>query len=155
MTGTEPEGLLHVELVYERPSANKVICHARCISVGRSIFPGDAVLPVDGPVDAGSPPARVARMHRPPFGEFSELPPVWHAVVDLEGPEGADLSWVQPHANLKVAPPTTGTEQGQAGLSTASAAADRSPCRAASTGRARRPRQSADGRLCPRTDVPR
>ena len=97
MTGTEPEGLLHVELVYERPSANKVI----------------------------------------------------------EGPEGADLSWVQPHANLKVVPPTTGTEQGQAGLSTASAAADRSPCGAASTGRARRPRQSADGRLCPRTDVPR
>lgn len=75
MTGTEPEGRLQVEIVYERPSANKVICHARCVSVGRSVFPGDAVLPVDGPVDAGSPPARVVRMHRPPFGEFSELPP--------------------------------------------------------------------------------
>ncbi|MFF4312723.1 hypothetical protein ACWCY6_14260 [Streptomyces sp. 900105755] len=115
MSGTEPVGLLQVDLVYERPSANRVVCHARCVSVGRSIFPGDSVLPVDSPVDAGLSPARVVRMHRPPFGEFSELSPGWHAVVDLEGIEGTDLSWVQPDANLRVVPPTTGTEQGQAG----------------------------------------
>ncbi|MGW2569073.1 hypothetical protein [Streptomyces sp. NPDC001537] len=102
MSGTEPDGLLQVEIVYERPSTNKVICHARCVSVGRSVFPGDAVLPVDSPVDAGSPPARVVRMHRPPFGEFSELPPAWHAVIDLEAPGGTDLSWVQPDVNLRV-----------------------------------------------------
>ncbi|MFJ8988806.1 hypothetical protein ACIRQH_00205 [Streptomyces sp. NPDC102279] len=110
MSGTEPVGLLQVEILYERPSANRVVCHARCISVGRSVFPGDSVLPVDSPVDAGAPPARVVRMHRPPFGEFSELSPGWHAVVELEG---TDLSWVQPEANLRVVPPVTGTEQGQ------------------------------------------
>ncbi|MGW7240968.1 hypothetical protein [Streptomyces sp. NPDC054804] len=112
MSGTEPVGLLQVEIVYERPAANRVVCHARCVSVGRSVFPGDSVLPVDSPVDAGASPARVVRMHRPPFGEFSELSPGWHAIVDLEG---ADLSWVQPDANLRVVSPTTGTEQGQAG----------------------------------------
>ncbi|MFG2961964.1 hypothetical protein ACIQPR_29975 [Streptomyces sp. NPDC091280] len=116
MTGTEPEGLLQVETVYERPSADKVVCHARCISVGRSVFPGDSVLPVDSPPDPGAlSPARVVRIHRAPFGEFSELSPGWHAVVDLESVEGADLSWVQPDANLRVVPPATGTEQGQAG----------------------------------------
>ncbi|MGW2518580.1 hypothetical protein ACWC09_16510 [Streptomyces sp. NPDC001617] len=109
MTGTEPEGLLGVEIVYERPSANTVVCHARCISVGRSVFPGDAVLPEDSPVAAVTPRARVVRMYRPPFGEFSELPPVWHAVIELEGPEGADLSWVQPDANLRVVPPPAGS----------------------------------------------
>ncbi|MFD8818495.1 hypothetical protein ACFV23_45170 [Streptomyces sp. NPDC059627] len=112
MSGTEPVGLLQVELVYERPSANRVVCHARCVSAGRSVFPGDSVLPVDSPVDAGAPPARVVRIHRAPFGEFSELSPGWHAVVDLEG---ADLSWVQPDANLRVVPPTAGTEQGRTG----------------------------------------
>ncbi|MFF4114475.1 hypothetical protein [Streptomyces sp. NPDC001714] len=112
MTGTEPEGLLRVLIVYERPSVNKVTCHARCISLERSIFPGDSVLPVDSSPGAGVSPARVLRMYRPPIGEFSELPAVWSAAMDLEAPEGADLSWVQPDANLKVVPPTTGTEQG-------------------------------------------
>ncbi|MFI1002998.1 hypothetical protein ACIP10_28075 [Streptomyces galbus] len=111
MSGVEPVGLLQVEIVYERPAVNQVICHARCISPARSVFPGDAVLPVDAPADAGSVPARVVRMHRPPFGEFSELSPAWHAVVHLEAPEGADLSWVQPMANLRAA----GVEGGQAG----------------------------------------
>jgi hypothetical protein len=98
--------------VYERPSANRVSCHARCVSVGRSIFPGDSVLPVDSPPDDEAPPARVLRIHRQPYGEFTELTPGWSAVVELEG---MDLSWVQPEANLRVVPPTTGTEQGQAG----------------------------------------
>jgi hypothetical protein len=44
-------------------------------------------------------------MHREPVGEFSELSPGWSAVVDLEAPEGADLSWVQPMANLRVVLP--------------------------------------------------
>ncbi|MFG2440978.1 hypothetical protein [Streptomyces sp. NPDC048508] len=108
MSGTEPVGLLQVEIVYERASANRVVCHARCISVGRSVFPGDSALPVDSQVDAGAPPARVIRMHRPPFGEFSELSPGWHAVVELEG---TNLSWVQPEVNLRVVPPATSTEQ--------------------------------------------
>jgi hypothetical protein len=114
-SGAGPVGLLQVEIVYERPSANKVVCHARCISVGRSVFPGDAVLPVGSPADVGSAPARVVRMYRPPFGEFSELPPVWHAVIDLEAPEGTDLSWVQPLAKLRVVQPAAGVEDGQAG----------------------------------------
>ncbi|MGW7420157.1 hypothetical protein ACWGJB_08840 [Streptomyces sp. NPDC054813] len=112
MSSTEAVGLLQVAIVYERPSANRVSCHARCVSAGRSIFPGDAVLPVDSPPDAGAPPARVLRIHRQPYGEFTELTPGWSAVVELEG---MDLSWVQPDANLRVVPPTTGTEQGQAG----------------------------------------
>ncbi|MFE2427297.1 hypothetical protein ACFXJ5_11165 [Streptomyces sp. NPDC059373] len=112
MSSTEPVGLLQVAIVYERPSANRVSCHARCVSVGRSIFPGDSVLPVDSPPDDGAPPARVLRIHRQPVGEFTELTPGWSAVVELEG---MDLSWVQPEANLRVVPPTTGTEQGQAG----------------------------------------
>jgi len=108
VSGTEPVGLLHVEIMYERPSVNTVVCHARCVSVGRSVFPGDSVFPVDSPPEAGVVPARVLRMHRPPFGEFSELPPVWHAVIELEAPEGTDLSWVQPGANLRVVPPGGG-----------------------------------------------
>ncbi|WP_405816412.1 hypothetical protein OG241_17665 [Streptomyces sp. NBC_01390] len=115
MSGTEPVGLLRVLIVYERPSPNKVVCHARCVSVGRSVFPGDAVLPEDAPPDAGTSPARVLRMYRPPVGEFTELTPGWSAAVELEAPEGTDLSWVQPDANLRVVSPTTGTEQGQAG----------------------------------------
>jgi len=99
VTGTEPEGLLGVLIVYERPSPNGVSCHARCISVGRSVFPGDSVLPVDSPPDAGGTPARVLRIHRQPYGEFTELTPGWSAVVELEG---ADLSWVQPDARLRV-----------------------------------------------------
>ena len=99
MTATEPEGLLRVLIVYERPSADRVSCHARCISVGRSVFPGDSVLPVDSPPDAGISPARVLRIHRQPYGEFTELTPGWSAVVELEG---ADLSWVQPDARLRV-----------------------------------------------------
>jgi hypothetical protein len=105
VSGTEPVGLLKVVTVYERPSANTVVCHARCVSVGRSVFPGDSVLPVDSPPDDGTSPARVLRMHREPVGEFSELSPGWSAVVDLEAPEGADLSWVQPMANLRVVLP--------------------------------------------------
>ncbi|WP_330291179.1 hypothetical protein [Streptomyces sp. NBC_00576] len=112
MTGNEPEGLLRVLIVYERPSANKVICHARCISVGRSVFPGDSVLPTDSPPDAGGPPARVLRIHRQPYGEFTELTPGWSAVVELEG---ADLSWVQPGTKCRVVPAATGTELGQTG----------------------------------------
>jgi hypothetical protein len=54
-------------------------------------------------------------MYRPPFGEFSELPPVWHAGIDLEAPEGTDLSWVQPLAKLRVVQPAAGVEDGQAG----------------------------------------
>ncbi|MEU0787198.1 hypothetical protein ABZ341_37295 [Streptomyces sp. NPDC006173] len=50
-------------------------------------------------------------MHRQPYGEFTELTPGWSAVVELEG---TDLSWVQPAANLRVVPPATGTERGQA-----------------------------------------
>ena len=99
MSGTEPVGLLHVEIVYERPSANRVSCHARCVGVGRSVFPGDSMLPVD---------SRVLRMRRPPFGAFSELPPVWHAVVELEAAEGTDLSWVRAGANLRVVLPGGG-----------------------------------------------
>ncbi|NEA62970.1 hypothetical protein [Streptomyces sp. SID12488] len=110
MTGNEPEGLLRVLIVYERPAADKVICHARCVSVGRSVFPGDLVLPMDTPPDAGGPPARVLRIHRQPYGEFTELTPGWSAVVELEG---ADLSWVRPDANLRVVPPVTGTDQVQ------------------------------------------
>ena len=62
-------------------------------------------------MDAGAPRARVLRMYRPPFGEFTELTPAWHAVVELEAPEGTDLSWVQPDANLRVVPSTTGTQR--------------------------------------------
>jgi hypothetical protein len=51
-------------------------------------------------------------MHRPPFGEFIELPSGWSAAVELEG---TDLSWVQPRANLRVVPPATGPDQDQAG----------------------------------------
>ncbi|WP_405816411.1 hypothetical protein OG241_17660 [Streptomyces sp. NBC_01390] len=115
MSGTEPVGLLQVEIVYERLSAHRVVCHARCVSVGRSVLPGDAVLPEDAPPDAGTSPARVLRMYRPPFGEFTELTPGWSAAVELEAPEGTDLSWVQPMASLRVVPPATGAEQGQAG----------------------------------------
>ncbi|MFJ1604679.1 hypothetical protein ACIOHS_15135 [Streptomyces sp. NPDC088253] len=110
MSSTEPVGLLQVEIVYERPSANRVVCHARCISVGRSVSPGDSVLPVDSPPDDGAPPARVLRMYRPPYGEFTALTPGWSAAVELEG---TDLSWVRPAANLRVVPPTTGTDQEQ------------------------------------------
>jgi hypothetical protein len=112
MSNTEPVGLLQVVIVYERPSANRVVCHARCVSVGRSLFPGDAVLPVESPPHAEASPARVLRMYRPPFGEFTELTPGWSAAVELEG---IDLSLVQPGANLRVVPPTTGTEQVQTG----------------------------------------
>jgi hypothetical protein len=112
MSGTEPVGLLRVVIVYEWPSAHKVVCHARCISGGKSVFPGDSVLPEDSPPDDGAPSARVLRIHRQPYGEFTELAPGWSAVVELEG---TDLSWVQPMASLRVVPPTTGTEQGQAG----------------------------------------
>lgn len=108
MTGTEPVGLLKVVVVYERPSVNRVSCHARCVSVGRSVFPGDSVLPVDSPPDAGVTPARVLRIHRQPYGEFTELTPGWSAVIDLKAPEGTDLSWVQPGANLRVVPPGGG-----------------------------------------------
>lgn len=103
MTGTEPVGLLKVLIVYERPSANRVSCHARCISLGRSVFSGDSVLPENGPPDAGVSPARVLRIHRRPYGEFTELTPGWSAAIELEAPEGTDLSWVQPMANLRVA----------------------------------------------------
>ena len=99
MSGPEPVGLLNVVIVYERPSANRVSCHARCVGVGRSVFPGDSVLPVDSPPDAGVTPALVLRMHRQPYGEFTELTPGWSAVVELEG---ADLSWVQPDGRLRV-----------------------------------------------------
>ncbi|MFJ3302351.1 hypothetical protein ACIPSA_04385 [Streptomyces sp. NPDC086549] len=112
MMGTEPVGLLRVLIVYERPSAHRVVCHARSVSLERGVFLGDSVLPVDSPPGAAIPPARVVRMHREPFGEFTELPAVWSAVVELEGP---DLSWVQLEAKLRAVPPTTGTEQGQAG----------------------------------------
>lgn len=87
----------------ERPSANRVSCHARCIGLGRSVFPGDSVLPENSPPDAGASPARVLRTHRQPYGEFTELTPGWSAVIELEAPEGTDLSWVQPMANLRVA----------------------------------------------------
>lgn len=110
MSGTEPEGRLQVVIVYECTSMNRVNCHARCVSLGRSIFPGDAVLPVGSSPDDGASPARVLRIHRQPFGEFTELTPGWSAVVELEG---TDLSWVQPEANLRVVPPATGTERGQ------------------------------------------
>ncbi|MFJ7899250.1 hypothetical protein ACIQ6V_01790 [Streptomyces sp. NPDC096198] len=108
-------GLLRVVMVYERPLAHKVVCHARCISVGRSVFPGDSVLPEDGAADDRASPARVLRIYREPMGEFTELTPGWSAVVELEGLEGTDPSWVQPMAGLRVVPPTAGTEQGQAG----------------------------------------
>ncbi|MFD7682006.1 MULTISPECIES: hypothetical protein [unclassified Streptomyces] len=112
MSNAEVVGLLQVAIVYERSSVNRVSCHARCVSVGRSIFPGDSVLPVDSPPDGGPPsPARVLRMHRQPYGEFTELTPGWSAVVELEG---TDLSWVQPEANLRVVVLATGTVRGQA-----------------------------------------
>ncbi|MFF3512483.1 hypothetical protein [Streptomyces sp. NPDC002573] len=112
MTSTEPVGLLNVLIIYERPSARRVVCHARSVSLERPVFLGDSVLPVDSPPGAVTPPARVVRMHRQPFGEFTELPAVWSAVVELEGP---DLSWVQFEAKLRAVPPATGTEQGQVG----------------------------------------
>ncbi|SFH17784.1 hypothetical protein [Streptomyces mirabilis] len=112
MMSTEPVGLLHVLIVYERPSAHRVVCHARSVSLERGVFLGDSVLPVDSPPGAVIPPARVVRMHRQPFREFTELPAVWSAVVELEGP---DLSWVQLEAKLRAVPPATGTEQRQAG----------------------------------------
>ncbi|MEW2114189.1 hypothetical protein AB0945_03170 [Streptomyces sp. NPDC005474] len=116
MSGTEPVGLLKVVIVYERPSVNRVICHARCVSVGRSVFPGDSVLPVDSsPEDGRGCPARVLRMYRQPVGEFTELTPGWSAVIDLEAPEGTDLSWVQPMANLGVVLPAADVEEGKAG----------------------------------------
>ncbi len=110
MMGTEPVGLLHVLIIYERPSAHRVVCHARSVSLERGVFLGDSVLPVDSPAGAVTAPARVVRMHRQPLGEFTELPPVWSAVVELEGP---DLSWVRLEAKLRAVPPATGTEQGQ------------------------------------------
>lgn len=110
MKSTEPVGLLHVEIVYERPSARRVVCHARCVSVGRSVFPGDAVLPDDEPAGTGASPGRVVRMHRPPYGEFTELTPGWHAVVELEG---VDVSWVQPDAAFRVVRPASGAERRQ------------------------------------------
>jgi hypothetical protein len=115
MRGTEPVGLLKVVIVYERPAANRVVCHARCVSVGRSVFPGDSVLPLDSPQGSGVSPARVVRIHRLPVGEFTELTPGWSAVIDLEAPEGTDLSWVQPMANLRVVLPAARVEDGQAG----------------------------------------
>lgn len=99
-------------IVYERPSANRVVCHARCMSVGRSVFPGDSVLPVNSPPDDRTSPARVVRMHRPPNGEFTELTPGWSAAVDLGG---TDLSRVQLGANLRVVQSTAGTDQEQPG----------------------------------------
>ncbi|MFF8992208.1 hypothetical protein ACF09H_20140 [Streptomyces sp. NPDC014983] len=103
MTGTEPVGLLHVLIIYERPSAYRVVCHARSLSLERGVFLGDSVLPVDSPPGAVMAPARVVRMHRQPIGEFTELPPVWSAVVELEGP---DLSWVQLEAKLRASRPS-------------------------------------------------
>ncbi|MFF1643145.1 hypothetical protein ACFVXA_37090 [Streptomyces sp. NPDC058246] len=108
MSSTEPVGLLRVVIMYERPSAHQVVCHARCISPGRSVFPGDSVLPADDSPDDGAFPARVLRIYREPYGEFTELTPGWSAVVELEG---TDLSWVQPMAKLRVVPPTAGTDQ--------------------------------------------
>jgi len=104
---------LKVVIVYERPSANTVVCHARCISLGRSVFPGDSVLPEDSRPDDGTSPARVLRMYRQPVGEFTELTPGWSAVVDLEAPEGTDLSWVQPMANLRVVLPAADVKMGE------------------------------------------
>ncbi|MFJ3771481.1 hypothetical protein ACIPX0_07245 [Streptomyces sp. NPDC090075] len=102
MGTAEPVGLLGVVIVYEPISAHRVVCHARCISVGRSVFPGDSVLPLDSPPDGPASPAQVLRIHRGPlFGEFTELTPGWSAVVELEG---VDLSWVQPEATLRVVP---------------------------------------------------
>ncbi|MET8137729.1 hypothetical protein [Streptomyces sp. NPDC005251] len=112
MSSTEPVGLLHVVIMYERPSAHRVICHARCISLERGVFVGESVLPVDSPPGDRTSPARVVRMHRPPYGEFPELPSGWSALVELDG---TDLSWVQPMARLRVLPPTTGTDQEQVG----------------------------------------
>jgi hypothetical protein len=51
-------------------------------------------------------------MHRPPYGEFTELPSGWSALVELEG---TDLSWVQPGTKCRVVPAATGTELGQTG----------------------------------------
>ncbi|MEV7322595.1 hypothetical protein [Streptomyces sp. NPDC093970] len=107
MSGTEPAGLLSVLIVHERPSENRVACHARCVSPGRGVFPGDRVLPADGSPDDGAAPARILRIHRQPFGEFTELTPGWSAVVELEAPEESEnpgLSWVRPGADLRVVP---------------------------------------------------
>ncbi|MGW2637385.1 hypothetical protein [Streptomyces sp. NPDC001348] len=111
MTSTEPEGLLDVLIIYERPSAHRVVCHARSVSLERGVFLGDSVLPVDTPPGAVVRAARVVRMHREPLMEFTELPPVWSAAVVLEGP---DLSWVRLHAKLRAIPSATGGERGQA-----------------------------------------
>ncbi|MFI1565477.1 hypothetical protein ACH4ZX_20905 [Streptomyces sp. NPDC020490] len=107
---TEPVGLLRVLIVYERPSAHRVLCHARSVSRERGVLIGDSVLPVDSPSRAVISPARVVRMHRQPYGEFTELPAAWSAVVELEGP---DLSWVEVGAKLRAVPSATGTERGQ------------------------------------------
>ncbi len=112
MSSTEPVGLLEVVLEYERPSAHRVVCHARCISLERGVFIGESVLPVDSPPGDRTSPARVVRMHRPPYGEFTELPSGWSALVELEG---TDLSWVQPGTKCRVVPAATGTELGQTG----------------------------------------
>ncbi|MFE9096561.1 hypothetical protein [Streptomyces sp. NPDC007264] len=110
MMSTDPVGLLRVLIVHERPSAHRVVCHSRCVSLERGVFVGDSVLPVDTPPGAVIPPARVVRIHRQPYGEFTELPAVWSALVELEGP---DVSWVQPEATLR-AVPSEGTEAGRA-----------------------------------------
>ena len=102
MSTAEPVGLLGVVIMYERASAHKVACHARCVSLGRSVFPGDSVLPVDSPPDGPASPAQVLRIHRGPLWEFTELTPGWSAAVELEGLEGTDLSWVRPGATLRV-----------------------------------------------------
>ncbi|WP_217561064.1 hypothetical protein [Streptomyces sp. GbtcB6] len=109
---TDPVGLLDVLIIYERPSAHRVVCHARSVSLERGVFLGDAVLPADSPPGALISPARVVRMHREPFWEFTELTAAWSAVVELEGP---DLSWVQLDVKLRAVPSAAGTERGQAG----------------------------------------
>ncbi|MEU5093817.1 hypothetical protein [Streptomyces sp. NPDC020996] len=107
---TEPVGLLRVLIVHERPSAHRVLCHARSVSRERGVFIDGSVRPVDSPPGAVISPVRVARMHRQPYKEFTELPAAWSAVVELEGP---DLSWVQVEAKLRAVPSATWTERGQ------------------------------------------
>lgn len=105
-------GLLDVLIVYERPSAHRVVCHARSVSLERGVLIGDSVLPADNPSGTAISPGRVVRMHREPYGEFTELPAVWSAVVEIEGP---DLSWLQLDAKLRAVAPASGEDQRRAG----------------------------------------
>jgi hypothetical protein len=87
MTTVEPVGLLQVWDVIERPSAQRMVCNARCVSPARGVFLGESVLPVDTPPDDRTAPAQVVRMHRAPSDRevhdgWDDCAPVSHHTLD-------------------------------------------------------------------------